>query len=367
MSLLSTFHVEAILVGLALATLVVGSLRALDSKGLGRALAGAVFVLFIYSVSLQEPDLGVQAQAYRVDEFALLFRQLGLLTSALVLLLAAEYSGRIRYPAPEQYALLLLASTGMLVLSAARDFILLFVALELLTTASYVLVAFPRNEAGRVEASVKYLTMGALSTALIAYGISFIFGTTGSTSYDVVREVFARPGELDAAQALGVACVLAAFAFKLAAFPGHMWAPDVYQGASLPITAFLATGSKCAGFVALLRLLFDPFLPLHPQLAPVLLVVAGATVVWGAFGALRQTDLRRLLGYSSITHTGYLLFATVTDRGDGPTSVQFYLIQYVFSSLAFLIVLAFLSRGGRGYGLAALKGLNRDAPWLSWM
>lgn len=367
MNLIAAFHVEVALAALALATLVLSSIRAVDAKLLGRGLAAVVFGLFVYSVALQQPDLAAEGGVYRIDEYALLMRQLGLVTLSLVLLLAAEFSGRARYPAPEQYSLLLLASTGMLVLCTARDFVLLFVALELLTTASYVLVAFPRNEVGRVEASVKYLTMGALSTALIAYGISFVFGTTGSTSYDEVREVFTRAAELSPTQALGVAFVLAAFAFKLAAVPGHMWAPDVYQGASLPVTAFLATGSKIAGFAAFVRLVFDPFSPLKEQLAPVLLVVAGATVVWGSFGALRQTDLRRMIGYSSITHTGYLVFAAVSGTAEGATAIQFYLVQYVFSSLAFFFALGFLTRSGRGYSVAELRGLNRDAPWLSWM
>jgi NADH-quinone oxidoreductase subunit N len=164
-----------------------------------------------------------------------------------------------------------------------------------------------------------------------------------------------------------VAFVLAALAFKLAAVPAHMWAPDVYQGASLPVTAFLATGSKCAAFAAVLRLLFDAFLPLQPYWAPLLLIVAGPTVVWGSFGALKQTDLRRLMGYSSVTHTGYLLFAAVSGAALSVTAILFYLVQYVFSTLACFFVMAQLTRNGSGYSIAGLSGLNRRAPWLSWM
>jgi NADH-quinone oxidoreductase subunit N len=209
--------------------------------------------------------------------------------------------------------------------------------------------------------------MGALSTAFIAYGTAFVFGTTGSTAYDSVRAAFSATPGIEFTEGLGVAFVLAALAFKVAAAPGHMWAPDVYQGAPLPVTAFLATASKCAAFAALVRLCLDAFLPLQAQWGPALLVVAALTVVWGSFGAIRQTDLRRLLGYSSITHSGYLLFATVSGGAQAASAILFYLIQYVFSTLACFLVLGILARRGGDYSLEALKGLNRRSPWLSWM
>lgn len=364
MSLINAFRVEVCLVILALLTLVAGVLRPIASRGLGYGLAGCVFVLMLYAGQVPL-DQGAEGSIYRIDEFALVFKQLCLLATAGVLLLAAETAERFAARSTEHYVLVLFAATGLLVASTARDFVLLFVALELITTASYVLVGYARKEAKSIEASVKYLSVGALSTAFLAYGISYVFGAAGSTNYDAVRAALTAAPSVTAL--VGVAFVVAGIAFKVAIFPGHMWTADVYQGAPLPVSAFLAVASKMAGFAVLLRLLLDAFAPLHAQWAPVVLVLAAVTILWGNLGALRQKELTRLLGYSSMAHSGYLLLGTVTLSALGVEGIMYYLVQYLFTSLACFFVLGALYKSGRGTSLGDIKGLSQRAPLLSWV
>lgn len=364
MNLINAFRIEASLVILALVTLLVGVLRPVSPRAVGYALAACVFGLMLYAANV--PLDTTEGSIYRLDEFALAFKQLCLLATAGVLLLAAETSERFAQRTTEHYVLVLLASAGLLTAGTARDFVLLFVALELLTTASYVLVGYARKESKSIEASVKYLSVGALSTAFLAYGISYVFGTAGSTSYDAVREALAASPEPSATALVGVTFVLAGVAFKVAVFPGHMWTADVYEGAPLPVTAFLAVASKLAGFAVLLRLLLDAFAPLHSHWAPVVLVLAAVTILWGNLGALRQKNLTRMLGYSSMAHSGYLLLGTVALNTLGVDAIVYYLVQYLFTSFACFFVLGALAKSGSGSDLNDLRGLNQRAPLLSW-
>jgi NADH-quinone oxidoreductase subunit N len=362
--LINAFRIEATLVILALITLITGVLRPTSSRVAGYVLAACVFGLMVYvmRVPVDAPDA---TGVYRLDEFAVVFKELCLLASSGVLILAAEGDERFGKSTTEHYVLILLAAAGMLAASTARDFVLLFVALELLTTASYVLVGFSRKDPKSIEASVKYLCVGALSTAFLAYGISYVFGATSSTSYDVVRQALAA-GEPSMIALIGVTFVIAGIAFKIAIFPGHMWAADVYEGAPLAVSAFLAVASKMTGFAVLLRLLLDAFEPLHAHWAPVILVLAAVTILWGNIGALRQTELKRMLGYSSMAHSGYLLLGTVALNALGVNAILYYLVQYLFTNLACFFVLGVLAKNGEGSTLADLSGLNRRAPFLSW-
>jgi NADH-quinone oxidoreductase subunit N len=367
MNLLADFRVEAALTLLALGTLVLGALNKVSTRSLGHGLAGAVFALFLYLVWFQDALIGAgtATSMYRLDSMALAFKELCLLSAAGAMVVAAE-SERFGKTTCEHYVLLLLGTVGALVASCARDFLPLFVALELLTTASCVLVGFARRDGKAVEAGVKYLTVAALSTAFLAYGISFVFGAAGSTSYEAVHNVLASPTHGGAAALVGMTFVLTAVAFKLAVFPGHMWTADVYEGTPLPVTAFLAVASKCAGFAVLMRLLLDAFQPLQGKWAPVILVIAAVTILWGNLGALQQKDLKRLLGYSSMAQSGYLLFGTVAMSAGGTEAVLFYLVQYLFATLAFFLVLAALAQNGIGSSVEDLRGLSQRAPLLSW-
>lgn len=367
MNLLYPVQLEVALALLALGTLVAEAVRPFRRlHRLGCVLALVVMALFALSFLISPADASFFDGSYRLDAFALFFKRLFLLITALVLMVAAEFSPRLEHGVTEHYVLILLAAVGMLVLGSATDFILLFVALELVTISFMVMNSHHRRQIASLEAGTKYLVMGGLASGLMVYGISYIFGTTGFTGFaEVAQAIRSQPGGPGSALSLGILLVLLGLGFKIAAVPGHLWAPDVYQGAPLPTTAFLATGSKIAGFALLLRLLFEGLLPAAGVWAPMMVYVAGLSLLYGNLGALGQKDVKRLLGYSSIAHTGYLLMGIVAMNALGLTASLFYLAQYAISSLAGFLALAAVARAGGGSDLASFAGLHRRSPLLA--
>ncbi|MEP6811333.1 MAG: NADH-quinone oxidoreductase subunit N, partial [Chthoniobacterales bacterium] len=284
---------------------------------------------------------------YTADALAIFFKRFALVTTILVLLLMIDYAPVVRQSVHgathqsglgEFFALPLFACAGLMWMASAIDFVMIFVSLELVTMSFYVLVAFTRRNPLTLEAGVKYLILSALSTGFLVYGITWIFGVTGQTNLARITEVL-RSGAFDQAPALfGIVLVLVALGFKIAAVPFQIWVPDVYQGAPTPVTAFLSVGSKAAGFVVLLRVL-EPFF-IFPQVQRLLVLLTAATLIYGNLAALPQTNLKRLLAYSSIAHAGYLLIGVVSLAG---SAVAFYLVAYLLMtmlSFAVLIIVA---------------------------
>src|SRR5258705_10100209 len=231
-------------------------------------------------------------------------------------------------------------ATGMLLIASVNDFILLFVALELVTIAFYVLTSFLRRQTQSLEAGTKYLIPGALSSGFTVYGIAFIFGRTGTTNFDKLAELL-KGGVPGTAFTLGMLLVMTGLGFKIASVPFQIWAPDVYQGAPTPVTAFLAVGSKAAGFALLLRVMMTGLLPVQSVWMPVILVLSAATLLYGNLGAISQHNIKRLLGYSSIGHAGYMLMGVAAVNQLGTQAVMFFLEQYTFTNLcAFLPIIA---------------------------
>ncbi len=260
----------------------------------------------------------------------------------------------------------MLCATGMLVLASANDFVLLFVGLELVTITFYILASYLRRQLPSLEAGTKYLILGALSSGFTVYGIAYIFGTTGTTNFDVLQARLAAPGAAPSlAFTFGMLMVLAGLGFKIASVPFQIWAPDVYQGAPTPVTAFLAVGSKAAGFALLLRVLYAGLMPMESTWAVLLLVLAAATLLYGNLGAIPQRNIKRLLGYSSIGHAGYLLMGVAAANALGAGAVLFYLGQYAFTNLCvFLAVIAITNATGSDE-ISDLAGLHRRAPILA--
>jgi NADH-quinone oxidoreductase subunit N len=345
-----------------------------------RLIAGslAVFtgVLFLCSLEMSPVQGHLFGGLCVLDGQALFFKRVLLAGTAIALLLAMD-SPSIRSQGAEFYSLMLFAAAGMLLLCSVNDFICLFVALEAVTLCFYVLTAFPVGESrapGAVassrdgqalEAGIKYLVMGAVSASLTVYGISYIYGATGHTGFDAVREVMWRGGGTAEAYRFGFLLVLLGIGFKLAMVPLQVWAPDVYQGAPTPASAFLASCSKVAGFVLLLRLLGCRLMPPGEGGTVLLGALAGITLLYGTLGALGQVDLKRLLGYSSIAHAGFILIGIAAGSAMGKQAVAYYLAQYVFTVLcAFLVVSAVVNATGRS-GLSAITGLYRRSPLLA--
>jgi len=304
---------------------------------------------------------------YTADTLAIFFKRFVLLTSIVVLAMMIDYAPAIRtftstkQPAlAEFFALPLFTCAGLMYLVSAIDFVMIFVSLELVTVSFYVLVAFTRKNPATLEAGVKYLILSAVSTAFLVYGITWIFGITGQTNLDRITAVLSR-GDIDRnAATFGALLVLIALGFKIAAVPFQIWVPDVYQGAPTPVTAFLSVGSKAAGFVVLLRVL-RPFLIL-PNLHRFIVIIAVLTLIYGNLAALPQTNLKRLLAYSSIAHAGYLLIGVACFAG---SAIGFYLTAYLLMTLLAFAVLTIVAQH-TGEAISDFDGLAKRAPLLAF-
>src|SRR5438067_4334927 len=304
---------------------------------------------------------------YTADRLAIFFKQFAVVTTIFVLIMMIDYAPVVRssFPATQDgigefFALPIFTCVGLMYLVSAIDFVFIFVSLELVTISFYVLVSFTRRNPITLEAGVKYLVLSALSTAFLVYGIAWIFGVTGQTNLHRVAEALANPATDRSAVSLGVVLVLVALGFKIAAVPFQIWVPDVYQGAPTPVTAYLSVGSKAAGFVVLLRVLL-PFLTL-PQTQRMLVLVALLTLIYGNLAALPQTNLKRLLAYSSIAHAGYLLIGVVCFD---VRAISFYLVAYLLMTLMSFAVLFFFKQK-TAYEISDFDGLAKRSPFLAF-
>jgi NADH-quinone oxidoreductase subunit N len=306
---------------------------------------------------------------YTADPLAIFFKRFALVTTILVLAMMVDYAPVVRdsiHAASPQaglgefFALPIFTCVGLMWMASAIDFVMIFVSLELVTMSFYVLVAFMRRNSASLEAGVKYLILSALSTGFLVYGITWIFGVTGETNLARVSAALANPAVESGPALFGMLLVLVALGFKIAAVPFQIWVPDVYQGAPTPVTAYLSVGSKAAGFVVLLRVL-QPFLVM-PRMERLLVLVALATLIYGNLAALPQTNLKRLLAYSSIAHAGYLLIGVVCLAGE---AVVFYLVAYLLMTLLSFAVLVVVSQK-TGDNIEDFNGLAKRSPFLAF-
>ena len=297
------------------------------------------------------------------DPLALFFKRFFLVAAILVLFLSAEFSDRL-VGISEYYSLILFALAGMLFAASSNDFAMLFVSIELITITFYVLTSFQRGRLVSLEAGVKYLILGALSSAFLVFGIALVWGTTGKLNFNDLAQVSGQ--FLDNKVFLfGVLFVLVGLGFKIAAFPFQIWVPDVYQGAPTPTTAFLAVGSKAAGFVLLLRVLFVALPDVTKHWADLLIVISAITILYGNLCAIPQRNLKRLLGYSSIAHAGYLLLGVAALSASGNAALLYYLAGYLFTVIAAFTVIALVMRHLQSEDISALAGLNQRSPLLA--
>jgi NADH-quinone oxidoreductase subunit N len=361
-----TIQLDALLAVWGIIVLLVDAFCPMKNpRTIGYMAAGFVAVALLYSFTLQPLDETFFHGMYRFDAFALYFKRLFLLALTMVLVMAAEFSPRIESGVAEFYALLMFCATGMLLIASVNDFILLFVALELVTITFYVLASYLRRQVPSLEAGTKYLILGALSSGFNVYGIAYIFGTIGTTNFDKLAEMLrTQAGTPTPPFVFGMLLVLTGLGFKIASVPFQIWAPDVYQGAPTPVTAFLAVGSKAAGFALLLRVLFAGLLPVQSLWSSLLLVLSAATLLYGNLGAIPQRNIKRLLGYSSIGHAGYMLMGIATVNALGVGAVLFYLGQYAFTVLcAFLAIVAVTNATGSDE-IPSFSGLGKRSPIL---
>lgn len=298
-----------------------------------------------------------------IDGFAVFFRVLVIAAALLVVLMSAGYLRREGAEAGEYYALVLFSVVGQCIMAAAGELIVVFIGLEISSIASYVLAGYLRREKLGNEAAAKYFLLGSFATGFLLYGIAFIYGTTGTTSIAGIHDALAAgsPGGL----LIGAAAALmfVGFAFKVSAAPFQVWAPDVYQGAPSPVTAFLATGPKAAAFAIFLRVYMTAFGSLAPRWEPIVWASALLTMIAGNFAALAQHNVKRLLAYSSIAHAGYMMVAISAHSDAGTAAVMFYLAAYVCMNIgAFAVVSYFSRRGERYVNVEDFAGLGWRQP-----
>lgn len=297
-----------------------------------------------------------------VDPFFIFFGFLFLAATALVILLSVRYMEIEKEHHGEYYALMLFATLGMMFMASGYDIIVLFISLETMAASFYVLVGFLRGDRRSNEAALKYLLLGAFSSGVLAYGLSLLYGVSGSTNLAVISEAVHTLGA-EPLVLLSLVTVAAGLFFKIAAVPFHQWAPDVYEGAPTPITAYVSVASKAASFALLLRLFTTAFDPVRVNWELLFGVVAVATMTIGNFAALTQTNIKRLLAYSSISHAGYILLGLIAGNETGLRGMAFYLFAYAFMNTgAFAIVILMRRKGLIGDELEDMNGLYYRNP-----
>ena len=379
---MSPFTIEILLALLGLVLLLAGafvpkaSLRALAWAAIVGCVLGLVLLVAGPRGGASLP--GFVAPYYSLDGLAIFYKGFALVITAMVLWLIIESERALADFSPdgrlaELAGLPLIVCVGMMWMASARDLVTVFTSLELVTVSFYVLVACTRKNALSLEAGVKYLIMGAASTGVLMYGIAWLYGTTGSLTFEGIAAALAKPDISKPALLFAATFVLAGLGFKVAAVPFHIWVPDVYQGAPTPVTAFLSVGSKASGFIILTRVV-NVFIggpsSIAREVEGLLLLSAAATVLVGSLVAIYQTSVKRLLACSSISHAGFLLIALVCQQDVGTSFdpgglVAFYLATYLPMTVLAFLVLSILRANGLGDSLDDLRGLARRSPWLA--
>ncbi|MEI6560593.1 MAG: NADH-quinone oxidoreductase subunit N [Verrucomicrobiota bacterium] len=341
---------------------------------------GIVGIAAVFALSFfVAPQTVAMGQFYLADALALFFKRLALGTTLLVLLMALEFRPVLSRYIPavgknaglgEFFALPVFTCLGLMWMASAVDFVMIFVALELVTISFYVLVSYMRRSGASLEAGVKYLILGALSTGFFVYGITWIFGVTGKTNLAEVGEALKQlPVSSETGAIFAMTLLFVGLGFKIAAAPFQLWVPDVYQGAPTPVTAFLSVGSKAAGFIVLIRVLglFLNAPATAGRALLVLAVLAVLTMLYGNLTAMPQLNLKRLLAYSSIGHAGYLLVALACwNSGHASVTVGFYLAGYFLMTLLAFLVMTVVTRATGGDEIANFNGLGQRAPFLAF-
>ncbi|MDF2570420.1 MAG: NAD(P)H-quinone oxidoreductase subunit 2 [Sporomusa sp.] len=298
-------------------------------RSLGYLAAWGVFAIFVYTFTQYGMSATVYKGLFIVDNFAVFFKQIFLISTLLLLLFSFDYVQGLSRNQGEFYALMLFAVAGMMIMASANDLLTIFVGLELMTVIFYILVGFNFASVKSSEAGMKYLILGSASSAVLLYGMSWVYGATGSIA---LQQISMQVTEENPALLLGLGLMLAGIGFKLAIAPFHMWAPDIYEGAPTPITAMLAMGSKAAGF----------------------------TVV-----AMRQTNIKRMIGYSSIAQAGYMLAGLLAADVAGVQGMLFYTMLYVFANVGAFAVIVAVGKHGGSDEIEDLSGLSQKSPFLA--
>ena len=358
---------EIVLVCAAMALLLVGVLRGQGSTRLVSwlavvALIGTLVLCGVFGLDKRVGFYGM----FVTDAFAVFVKALVLLGSAVSIILALRYNEDHRIARFEFPVLILLASTGMMVMVSANDLITLYVGLELQSLALYVVASFNRDSVRSSEAGLKYFVLGALASGMLLYGASLIYGFAGTTEFAGLARLFGAGTAPSAGLIIGLIFVTVGLAFKVSAVPFHMWTPDVYEGAPTPVTAFFSVAAKIAAIALFVRFLVEPFGSLLVEWRQVIVFLAVASMVLGSVAAIAQQNIKRLMAYSSIGHVGYALIGLAAGSPGGIRGVLVYMAIYLFMNLGTWAVILCMRQNGRMLeGVADLSGLGRTQPGLA--
>ncbi|GJD50476.1 NADH-quinone oxidoreductase subunit N [Methylobacterium crusticola] len=330
---------------------------------------GALMLLILALFAVVSQPMGTKVTtlngAFIVDGFARVMKSLTLLGSAAAILLAKDHFERERIARFEYPILILLSTIGMLIMASANDLIALYMGLELQSLAAYVIASFHRDDLRSTEAGLKYFVLGALSSGMLLYGASLIYGFTGSVSFPGIVTALRESSGLGVV--LGIVFLAAGVSFKLAAVPFHMWTPDVYEGAPTPVTAFFASAPKMAAMAMAVRVFIGAFPGVTDEWRQIIVFIAIASMVLGSFAAIGQRSLKRLMAYSSIGNVGYALIGLAAGTQEGVRGIVIYMAIYLAMTLGAFAVILSLRRGRRMFEtIDDLAGLSRTHPWLAF-
>ena len=359
---------EIWLAGVAMVLLMVGAFRGNKSTRLVSWLAVlGIAVAFVAVIFGDQPNAKTFAGMFVVDPFSTLSKGLILVGAAASLVMSLDYIRREGMERFEFPILILLATVGMLMMVSANDLISLYVGIELQSLSLYVIAAFKRDTLKSTEAGLKYFVLGALSSGMLLYGASMIYGFTGSTNFETIGALYTDSGqEPSIGLIVGLVFLISGLAFKVSAVPFHMWTPDVYEGASTPATAFFAIAPKVAAMALLVRVLVSPFFGVVEDWQQIITLIAILSMAYGAFAAIRQTNIKRLMAYSSIGHMGFALVGLAAGTEGGVQAVLIYLLIYVVMNIGtFAAILTMRVKGQMVEGIEDLAGLGRNNPMLA--
>jgi NADH-quinone oxidoreductase subunit N len=366
---------EAFLAVIAMALLMLGVFQK-KGKGAKSRTAGLIArlgaITLVLTILLTLTVSGGRMSTFNglfvTDSFALFFKVLVLLASMLTLVVSMGYQKRQRMARFEYTILILFASVGMMMMISANDLISLYVGLELQSLSLYVLASFQRDDTYSTEAGLKYFVLGALASGILLYGSSLVYGFTGTTSFEGLATLFhASQGHAPSTGVVvGIVFILTGLAFKVSAVPFHMWTPDVYEGAPTPVTAFFAAGPKLAAMALFLRVMVGPFGELVDQWQQIVVFVSVASMFLGAFAAINQTNIKRMMAYSSIGHVGYALIGLAVGNEAGIRAVAIYMAIYLFMNFgAFACILCMRRDGRMVTDIDDLAGLSKTHPMVA--
>jgi NADH-quinone oxidoreductase subunit N len=363
---INSIIIEIFIAALAVFTLIAGLAIPHHKKNvvgyISALLLLCILVFSFASGSLE--SLGFYKGLYVNDKLSIYFKQIFIIAALLVTLMSITYVKKLSDSRSEYFSLIIFATLGMMVMASAGDLITLYIGLELMSLSFIILTSFDKRSLKSTEAGTKYILLNAMSSAVLLYGMSLLYGLSGSAAYNEILSYLANGGNKPVVL-LGSVLLVAGFGFKISAAPFHMWSPDIYEGAPTPITAFLAGGSKVAAFAVIIRLVMQVIEPGYGTIKVLIIALSVLSMIIGNIIAIPQTNIKRMLAYSGISHAGYILIGVLSNTKTGISAVLFYMLLYIFANVgAFGAVTAFSNQTGKD-DIKDFAGMWKRSPFIS--